>query len=152
MVTVYRRYLAIDPSVTERFTSLLLSPANSPPRPLEAAKLLLSLARKASQGEYVSPEGKSPYQLLGDWIDVVETFPDDVGLDVDDTDASDDTVATTEVGDTEANATTTPAPVSGKQNCLGAPVLPDSPASRSYDEDEDEESSSDIKVEGSSSS
>ncbi len=65
MVAVYRRYVAVDPSVTERFTSLLLSPSTSDPRPLEAAKFLLSLARKASRGEYVSPEGKSPYQLFG---------------------------------------------------------------------------------------
>ncbi|KAJ7632210.1 hypothetical protein FB45DRAFT_911819 [Roridomyces roridus] len=84
-VVVYRRYLAIDPSVTERFTTLLLSPANSAPRPLEAAKLLLSLARKAANGEYTSPEGKSAYQLLGDWLDVVEKFSDEVGLDVDET-------------------------------------------------------------------
>lgn len=57
----------------------------SEPRPLEAAKLLLSLARKAARGEYTSPEGKSPYQLLGDWLDVVEKFSDDVGLDVEET-------------------------------------------------------------------
>src|ERR1700722_11409183 len=62
-VAVYRRYLAIDPSVTEHYTSLLLSPSNPAPRPLEAAKLLLGLARKASRGEYSSPEGKSPYQI-----------------------------------------------------------------------------------------
>jgi pre-mRNA-splicing factor SYF1 len=94
MVSVYRRYLAVDPSVTERFTGLLLSPNNGTPRPLEAAKLLLALARKAARGEYTSPEGKSPYQLLGDWIDVVEKFPEDVGLDVDEMDTSNTTVAT----------------------------------------------------------
>jgi len=85
MVFVYRRYLAVDPSVTERFATLLLSPITSQPRPLEAAKLLLSLARKASRGEYTSPEGKSPYQLLEDWIDVVEKFAEEVGFDVDQT-------------------------------------------------------------------
>jgi len=84
-VSVYRRYLVVDPSLTEHYASILLSPADSAPRPLEAAKLLLSLARKAARGEYVSPEGKSPYQLLGDFIDVVERFSDDVGLDVSDT-------------------------------------------------------------------
>lgn len=88
MVAVYRRYVAVDPSITERFTSLLLSPSTSDPRPLEAAKLLLSLARRASRGEYVSPEGKSPCQLLGDWLEVVEKFSDDVGLDTDETDIS----------------------------------------------------------------
>jgi len=85
MVTVYRRYLAVDPSVTEHYTSLLLDPTDSAPRPLEAAKLRLSLARMAARGEYVSPEGKSPYQLLGDFLDVVERFAEEVGLDVDDT-------------------------------------------------------------------
>ncbi|KAH7914669.1 hypothetical protein BJ138DRAFT_1143343 [Hygrophoropsis aurantiaca] len=84
-VSVYRRYLAVDPSVTEHYTSILLAPVDSTPRPLEAAKLLLSLARKASRGEYTSPEGKSPYQLLGDFLDVVERFSDDVGLDVEET-------------------------------------------------------------------
>src|SRR5260221_5824059 len=82
MVRVYRRYLAVHPSVTERFTGLLLSSTNNEPRPLEAAKLLLSLARKAARGEYTSPEGKSPYQLLEDWIEVVEKYPEEVGLDV----------------------------------------------------------------------
>jgi len=64
-VATYRRYLSVDPSITEHYTSLLLSSTNSDPRPLEAAKLLLSLARKASRGEYTSPEGKSPYQI---WV------------------------------------------------------------------------------------
>ena len=85
LVSVFRRYIAIDPSVTEHYTHLLLSPVSGPPRPLEAAKLLLSLARKAARGDYTSPEGKSPFQLLEDWIDVVEKFSDDVGLDVDET-------------------------------------------------------------------
>jgi pre-mRNA-splicing factor SYF1 len=80
LVKVYRRYLQVDPSMTEHYTSLLL--AAHPPRPLEAAKLLLSLARKAAKGEYTSPEGKSPYQLLGDWLEVVEMHAEEVGLDV----------------------------------------------------------------------
>ncbi|KAF8312741.1 protein prenylyltransferase [Cantharellus anzutake] len=110
-VVIYRRFLAIDPSLTERYVSLLLhgkpgseleevgSDDEEPgvktqfqllrtrgaqnevePRPLEAAKLLLSLARKAARGEYTSPEGKSPYQLLGEWLDVCERFADEVGL------------------------------------------------------------------------
>lgn len=81
-VAVYRRYLAVDPSVTEHYVSILLSPSNPAPRPLEAAKLLLSLARKAAKGEYISPEGKSPYQLLGEWLDVVEKFPEEIGINV----------------------------------------------------------------------
>lgn len=81
-VSIYRRYLAIDPSVTERYVSLLLAPENPSPRPLEAAKLMLSLARKAARGEYESAEGKSPYQLLCDWLEIVENFADEVGVDV----------------------------------------------------------------------
>jgi pre-mRNA-splicing factor SYF1 len=79
-VAVYRRYLAIDPSVTERYVALLLSPSNPSPRPLEAAKLLLRLSRKAARGEYISSEGKSPYQLLGDLLDVVEAHAEQIGL------------------------------------------------------------------------
>lgn len=92
-VSVYRRYLTVDPSVTEHYTSILLSPVDSVPRPLEAAKLLLSLARKASRGEYVSPEGKSSYQLLGDFLDIVERFSDEVGFDVEATIESNDVYA-----------------------------------------------------------
>ncbi|KAG6836647.1 hypothetical protein H0H93_005477 [Arthromyces matolae] len=96
---VYRRYIAIDPSVTERFATLLLEPVNAPPRPLEAAKLLLSLARKAAQGKYTSPEGKSPYQLLEAWIDVVEKFADEVGLGVEDTINSNEAIASSNGND-----------------------------------------------------
>ena len=85
-VCVYRRYLAIDPSITERYTSILLSPDNPEPRPLEAAKLLLGLARKAAKGRYTSPEGKSPYQLLGEWIEVVEQYAEEVGMGIEEGD------------------------------------------------------------------
>lgn len=131
MVAVYRRYVAVDPSVTERFTSLLLSPSTSDPRPLEAAKLLLSLARKASRGEYVSPEGKSPYQLLGDWLDVVEKFSDDVGLDMDETDVSN---ANNEQAD--AAKSSEPAPTDGQSE----------PVSQ-HDEDEDPTSPRKLNIE-----
>ncbi|KAG8752944.1 pre-mRNA-splicing factor syf1 [Ceratobasidium sp. 423] len=78
-VAVFRRYISVDPSMTEHYTKLLIEMK----RPLEAAKLLLSLARRAARGEYESPEGKSPYQLLGEWLDVVEAWAEDVGLDPD---------------------------------------------------------------------
>ena len=55
-------------SITECFTTLLLSPVTSQPRPLEAAKLLLSLAKKALWVSTPVSRVKSPYQLLGDWI------------------------------------------------------------------------------------
>ncbi|KAF8516912.1 spliceosome complex protein [Hysterangium stoloniferum] len=86
IVSVYRRYLAVDTSVTEHYTALLLASTNPDPRPLEAAKLLLKLARQAARGEYVSPDSKSPYQLLGEWLDVVEKFAEEVGLDTQETD------------------------------------------------------------------
>jgi pre-mRNA-splicing factor SYF1 len=87
-VSVYRRYVSVDPTITEHFVDLLLAPSTGEPRPLEAAKMLLSLARRAAKGEYTSPEGKSPYQLLCDWLSVVEKFAEDVGLDVDNTNKS----------------------------------------------------------------
>ncbi|KAJ3817046.1 hypothetical protein F5880DRAFT_1632420 [Lentinula raphanica] len=64
VVAVDQCYTSVDPSVTENFC---LSSAPSHRRKstsLEAAELLLSLARKAAKGEYQSPEGRSPYQLL----------------------------------------------------------------------------------------
>jgi pre-mRNA-splicing factor SYF1 len=148
-VAVYRRYLAVDPSITERFTTLLLSPANSAPRPLEAAKLLLSLARKASRGEYTSPEGKSPYQLLGDWLDVVEKFSEEVGLDVDETIESN---SAGEQAEAEAASSDVPEPVSldGKLiRCAGpsVPVTSDGKATRPYDEDEDPASPRKLNIE-----
>lgn len=84
-MAVYRRYLAVDPSVTEHYVSLLLAPSNAHKRPLEAAKLLLSLARKAQRGDIISTEGKSPYQLFVEWLEVVENYADEVGIDVDET-------------------------------------------------------------------
>jgi len=145
MVSIYRRYLAVDPSVTERFTGLLLSPNNAAPRPLEAAKLLLSLARKAARGEYISPEGKSPYQLLGYWIDVVEKFPDDVGLDVDETNESNHTI--TAVGTEASQPAPEPASVDGNIIRLSAPVVADGNDVRHYDEDEDPTSAKKLNVE-----
>jgi pre-mRNA-splicing factor SYF1 len=150
-VSVYRRYLAVDPSVTERFTSLLLSPTNSTPRPLEAAKLLLALARKASKGEYTSPEGKSPYQLLGDWIDVVEKFSDEVGLDVDET--VEDNTATAKAkaeAAEESNATSESVSVNGKLIRYAGPAISissDGKAIRPYDEDEDPTSPRRLNIE-----
>ncbi|KAK7023926.1 hypothetical protein R3P38DRAFT_3270198 [Favolaschia claudopus] len=148
-VAVYRRYLAVDPSVTEHYTALLLSPANSAPRPLEAAKLLLSLARKAARGEYTSPEGKSPYQLLGDWLDVVEKFSDEVGLDVDETVASNLAIAKADA-EAAANDTSEPASVDGKLIRFAGPAVPvttDGKTTYPYDEDEDPTSPRKLNIE-----
>ncbi|KAG2075994.1 hypothetical protein BDR04DRAFT_1090805 [Suillus decipiens] len=133
-VSVYRRYLAVDPSVTEHYTSILLSPADSVPRPLEAAKLLLSLARKASRGEYVSPEGKSPYQLLGDFLDIVERFSDDVGFDVDATIESND--ANAKIDAEAARTDAQPTSMDGQLVRTDGPSGPVG-AGGIYDEDED---------------
>ena len=78
---IFRRYLKVDPTLTEHYIKLLLAgnPAGTS-RPLEAAKLLLLLSRLASAGKYKSPNGKSPYQLLVHWLQVVETYPEDVGI------------------------------------------------------------------------
>ncbi|KAG5342203.1 hypothetical protein C0989_004515 [Termitomyces sp. Mn162] len=140
-VHVYRRYLAVDPSVTERFTTLLLTPVNSSPRPLEAAKLLLSLARKAARGEYTSPEGKSPYQLLEAWIEVVEKFADEVGLDVEETMESNEAIALAEENAAEnATEAAEPASANGKLIRMAGPaisVTSDGQTTHPYDEDED---------------
>ncbi|KAF5386776.1 hypothetical protein D9615_001669 [Tricholomella constricta] len=149
-VFVYRRYLAVDPSVTERFTTLLLSPVNSAPRPLEAAKLLLSLARKSSRGEYTSPEGKSPYQLLGDWIEVVEKFSDDVGLDVEETIESNKAITAAEAGAAESNKVPESVSIDGELIRFAGPAVPvtfDGKTTHPYDEDEDPTSPRRLNVE-----
>ncbi|KZT53566.1 hypothetical protein CALCODRAFT_474574 [Calocera cornea HHB12733] len=109
MVAVYRRFLAVDDSLSERYAKLLLGrvgpeedgdgdvdgeddeegAAAGPgmplperrggPRPLEAAKLLLSLARRAAAGSYTSPAGTSPYALLLSFLEVAESFSDEIG-------------------------------------------------------------------------
>ncbi|KAJ8588066.1 TPR-like protein [Rhizopogon salebrosus TDB-379] len=133
-VTVYRRYLVVDPTVTEHYTSILLSPTDSVPRPLEAAKLLLSLARKASRGEYVSPEGKSPYQILGDFLDIVEQFSDEVGLDVDATVEDNEATAKAEA---EASGKDGPNSAEGQLVRVDGPPSADGKPALPYDEDED---------------
>jgi pre-mRNA-splicing factor SYF1 len=142
-VAVYRRYLAVDPSITERYVDILLAPTNPKPRPLEAAKLLLSLARKAAKGEYTSPEGKSPYQLLGDWLDVVEKYPEHVGIGVDETvhNAEEREKAdATEAAEAEARAKQEPASLNGALMRIAGPAVPvaaDGKPLPAYDEDVD---------------
>ncbi len=81
---VWRRLLKVDPSLTERHITHLLG--STPPRPLPAAKYLLSLARKASKGSYQPMEGKSPYQMFVDFLELAENFADDIGLDAEEAD------------------------------------------------------------------
>lgn len=144
-VSVYRRYLAVDPSITERYTALLLAPENPTPRPLEAAKLLLKLARKAARGEYTSPEGKSPYQILCDWLEVAENYAEEVGMDVDETDDSNAAIAKAQEDEQTAASKACDVevqPASAKGNVIrfaGPPVAvgPDGKELPAYDEDED---------------
>ena len=150
-VAVYRRYLSVDPSITERYTAILLSENNPDPRPLEAAKLLLSLARKAARGEYTSPEGKSPYQLLGEFLDVVEQHAEEVGLDVPDTIDSNQKIA--DEAEAQQAASQQPpetAGVDGKLIRFAGPAVSvgsDGKVLPPYDEDEDPRSPRKLNVE-----
>jgi pre-mRNA-splicing factor SYF1 len=161
-VVIYRRYLQVDPALTERYVNILLSKENGArPRPLEAAKLLLQLARKAARGEYTSPEGKSPYQLLGEWLDVVEQYADEVGMDLEDVDtlraaeASEQKRKGAEVEriqiQVEKERSEAPASVDGKLIRFGGPPIAVKPAETSkqggYDEDEDPASLRKLDVE-----
>ena len=129
MVTVYRRYLAFDPSITEHYCSLLLAPEEPDlRRPLEAAKLYLSLARKAARGEYTSPEGKSAYHLLLDWLDIVEKHAEEVGLSIEETEVSN-------------------AALKAKVDPSNGNFFPNGPASPPYDEDEDPSSPRRLNIE-----
>ncbi|KAL7424970.1 pre-mRNA-splicing factor syf1 [Cryptotrichosporon argae] len=76
---VWRRYLKVDTSLTERHINFLLDA--EPPRPLAAAKYLLLLARRAQKNLYTSLEGKSPYQLFVDFLELVEKYAEEVGMD-----------------------------------------------------------------------
>ncbi|SPO28054.1 related to SYF1 - member of the NineTeen Complex involved in splicing [Ustilago trichophora] len=102
---VWRRYLRVDPSLTERYVSILLAQTEDQQedaeeddeeeqeeatrqkkegpgsKALEASKLLLGLARGAMDGSYSSPEGKSPYQLFIEWLELTEKYPEEIGLD-----------------------------------------------------------------------
>lgn len=68
----------MDPSLTERHIAYLLDA--TPPRPLSAAKYLLSIARRAAKNTYTPGEGKSPYQLFVDFLELVEKFAEDIGM------------------------------------------------------------------------
>lgn len=148
---VYRRYLAVDPSVTERYVSILLSPSNPSPRPLEAAKLLLTLARKAAKGEYTSPDGKSPYQLLGEWLDVVEQYPEEVGVSVEQTITNEKEKEKADAKAAEAEkANEGAASQNGPLIRFAGPPVPvdkDGKPVRPYDEDEDPTSPQRLDVE-----
>ncbi|KAF5324803.1 hypothetical protein D9611_004504 [Ephemerocybe angulata] len=150
LVAVYRRYLAIDPTLSERYTALILSKSLGKPRPLEAAKVLLSLARKAARGEYTSPEGKSPLQLLNDFVDVVENYAEDVGMDVEATDESNAAIAKKDAENEGALDAGKPASMDGQLIRMAGPAVtvgPDGKVLPQYDEDEDPLSERKLNIE-----
>jgi pre-mRNA-splicing factor SYF1 len=81
----YYTNLLLSPSFldsSEAASAIASTSAPTPTRPLEAAKLLLILAIRAREGSYVSPEAKSGYQLLMEFMAVCERFAEDVGIDL----------------------------------------------------------------------
>lgn len=82
---VWSRYLSVDSSLTEYYIEILLSqPTGAAESALRAAKLLLKLSLQAAAGEYKSPEGKSAFHLLTQFLAAAERFPDEIGLDLED--------------------------------------------------------------------
>ncbi|UZJ57202.1 hypothetical protein CBS101457_006522 [Exobasidium rhododendri] len=97
---IWRRYVKVDPSLTERYVGILekmreedeeeeeeeedekdeSSTKLKERRSLEAAKILLRLAKDSIDGKYVSPEGKSSYTLLLEWLELCEKHSEEVGL------------------------------------------------------------------------
>ena len=69
----------VDSSLTERHITYLLE--SEPSQPLVAAKYLLSIARRAAKNLFTPSEGKSPYQLFVDFLELVESHAESVGMD-----------------------------------------------------------------------
>ena len=69
--------------MTERHIGYLLDA--TPPKPLTAAKYLLLISRQAANNLYTAEEGKSPYQLFVDFLELVEKYAEDVGMDEEET-------------------------------------------------------------------
>ncbi|GAA5866972.1 hypothetical protein JCM3774_003740 [Rhodotorula dairenensis] len=85
IVSVWRRYLARDPSPTTYYIHSVLL-ALDEPRPLEAAKRLLTLSHQVQTGQFKHATGtagevKSAYQLLVEWLEVCEKYADEIGID-----------------------------------------------------------------------
>lgn len=78
---IWSRYLTADPTPTEFFVATQLTSSKDA---LIKAKLLLGLARSAAKAKYRSPEGKSPFHLLEDWLEVAEKFPEQVAIPLED--------------------------------------------------------------------
>lgn len=115
--------------MTERHIAYLLDA--TPPRPLTAAKYLLSISRRAAKNTYTPGEGKSPYQLFVDFLELVEKFAEDVGMSEEETIALQDSRKAVEEGEkeeeeamNEAEATEAPASVDGRLMRIAGPPIP----------------------------
>lgn len=131
---VWRRFLKVDPSLTERHINYLLE--SDPPRPLAAAKYLLSIARRAQHNLYSSLEGKSPYQLFIDFLELVEKYADEVGMDEEQTlelqatrKAVEGAIENTD-GEPTADIAEEPATVDGRLMRIAGPPVPAHPQAR----------------------
>ncbi|WWC95357.1 pre-mRNA-splicing factor SYF1 [Kwoniella sp. B9012] len=165
---VWRRFLKVDASLTERHITYLLD--STPPRPLAASKYLLSLARRASKNLYSSLEGKSPYQLFVDFLELVERYADEVGMDEEQTlelkaakQVAQDEITKPDAEDTPAPAEE-PASIHGRLIRIAGPPVPveqgkifkpkdaisakKGPDELPYDEDTDPSNSRLLDVEG----
>lgn len=119
----------MDNSLTERHIDYLLN--SSPPRPLTAAKYLLSIARQANNNEFQAADGKSPYQLFVDFMELVEKYAEDVGMDEEATLALKNASATA-LGEEEAEEENgdasppndEPATVEGRLMRIAGPPIP----------------------------
>ena len=97
------------------------------------------MARKAARGDYTSPESKSPYQLLEDWIEVVEKYPEEVGLDVDETIQSNEDIlkVESEAANTTGTPAAEPATIGGQVIRIANPATSVTADGAPYREDED---------------
>lgn len=93
------------------------------------------MARKAARGDYTSPESKSPYQLLEDWIEVVEKYPEEVGLDVDETIQSNEDIL--KVESEASNTAAEPATIGGQVIRMANSATSVTADGAPYREDED---------------
>jgi pre-mRNA-splicing factor SYF1 len=93
IVSIWRRYLLQDSNPTLYYINEVLIPSDLDPedeeqdqeelkiRCLEAAKRLLILTHETQSGNLKNSDGKSPYQLLGDFLKLCERFPEQIGID-----------------------------------------------------------------------
>ncbi|WAR64001.1 hypothetical protein PtB15_16B160 [Puccinia triticina] len=198
-IRIWRRYLAVDPSLTAHYVQFLVAEAQAstahqaegdgqdadeqeeedddddgeeedkaqekktryPSKALVAAKLLLGLVRRARRGKYKSPDGKSPYQLLLDFLELCEKFPSKIGISLKETIRRRQAPAPQEEAPNPAGdppnpsaPDDSPAPFKGLIRMAGAPIpVPNRQKSRpsedaeAYDPDTDPSNPSKLDIE-----